>query len=54
MQLRSLLPVFPHPCLYAGDFNFCHADWGYNNNSLDSECLAGWASINNLFPPIQC
>ena len=48
-QLRTLdLPVFPHPCLYAGNFNCCHADWGYNDNSLDGECLAGWASINCL------
>ena len=44
-RLRTLdLPVFPHPCLYAGDFNCCRADWGYDNNSPDSECLAGWAS----------
>ena len=48
-QLRSLdLPVFPHPCLYAGDFNCRYADWGYNDNSPDGECLAGWASINCL------
>ena len=39
------LPVFPHPCLYTGDFNCHHADWGYDDNSPDSECLAGWASI---------
>ena len=49
MQLQTLnLPVFPHPCLYAGDFNCRHADWGYDDNSLDGECLAGWASINCL------
>ena len=48
-RLRSLdLPVFPHPCLYAGDFNCLHADWGYDDNSPDSECLAGWANINCL------
>ena len=48
-RLRSLdLPVFPHPCLYTGDFNCRHADWGYNNNSPDGDYLAGWASINNL------
>ena len=48
-QLRSLdLQVFPHPCLYAGDFNCCHADWGYNDNSSDGECLTDWASINCL------
>ena len=41
-QLRSLdLPVFPHPCLYAGNFNCRHADWGYDDNSPDGECLAG-------------
>ena len=48
-RLRTLdLPVFPHPCLYAGDFNCRHADWGYDNNIPDGECLAGWASINCL------
>ena len=48
-RLQSLnLPVFPHPCLYAGDFNCRHADWGYDDNSPDGECLAGWASINYL------
>ena len=48
-QLRTLdLPVFPHPCLYAGNFNCRHADWGYDDNSLDGECLTGWASINCL------
>ena len=48
-RLRTLdLPVFPHPCLYAGDFNCRHAHWGYDDNSPDGECLAGWASINCL------
>ena len=48
-RLRTLdLSVFPHPCLYAGDFNCCHADRGYDDNSWDGECLAGWASINCL------
>ena len=47
--MRTLdLLVFPHPCLYAGDFNCHHADWGYDDNSPDGECLAGWASINCL------
>ena len=46
-RLRSLdLPVFPHTCLYVGDFNCRHADWDYDDNSPDGECLAGWASIN--------
>ena len=48
-RLRTLdLPVFPHPCFYAGDFNCRHADWGYDDNSPDGECLTGWASINCL------
>ena len=48
-QLRTLdLPVFPHPCLYAGNFNCHHAEWGYDDNSPDGECLAGWESINCL------
>ena len=48
-RLQTLdLPVFPHPCRYAGDFNCRHADWGYDDNSPDGECLAGWASINCL------
>ena len=49
MQLRSLdLPVFPHPCLYAGDFNCRHVHCCYDGNSPDGECLAGWESINSL------
>ena len=44
----SDLPVFPHPCLYAGDFNCQHVDLGYEADSADEECLVGWASTNNL------
>ena len=48
-RLRSLdLPMFPHLCLYTGDFNCRHADWGYDDNSPGSEFLAGWACINCL------
>ena len=47
--LRFLnLPVFPHLRLYAGDFNCRHADWGYDDNRPDGECLADWARINCL------
>ena len=42
------LPMFPHSCLYAGDFNWPQVDWSYDNNSPDGECFAGWASINDL------
>ena len=38
----SELPVFTHPCLYAGDFNCPHVDWGYNTNSADGDCLLAW------------
>ena len=49
MQLRSLhFPVFLYPGLYAGNFNSYHVDWGYDNNSPDSECLADWANITSL------
>ena len=43
----SDLPIFPHPSLYAGDFNCPHAHWGCGAKSVDEECLASWASINN-------
>ena len=34
-RLQSLdLPVFPHACLYAGDFNCRHSDWGYDDSSM--------------------
>ena len=42
------LSVFPHPCLYADNFNCRHSDWGYDDNSLDGECLTRWACINSL------
>ena len=42
------LPVFPHPCLYAGDFNCQHEDWGYSSNTSDGENLAVWAANNSL------
>ena len=49
MQLRFVdLPVFLHPCLYAGDFNRRHVDWSYDDNIVDGECLADWASITSL------
>ena len=44
----TAIPVFTHPCLYAGDFNCQHTDWGYNYTSQDGECLADWASKNTL------
>ena len=54
MQLRTLdLPVISSvSCLCAGDFNCCLANWRYNDNSPDSECLAGWASIMPRMLPV--
>ena len=40
--------MFPHLCLYAGDFNCGHVDWGYYDNNPDDVCFAGWASTNCL------
>ena len=42
------LPVLPHPYLYVCDFNCCNADWGYDDNNPNGECLAGWENINYL------
>ena len=44
----SDLPLFPHPCVYAGLFNCQHVDWDYDANSADGKCLVGWASTNSL------
>ena len=29
----TTIPTFPHPCLYVGDFNCQHVNWGYNTTS---------------------
>jgi len=44
----SSLPVFTHPCIYAGDFNCHHSKWGYSRSNKDGICLLEWASTNNL------
>ena len=44
----SAIPVFPHPCLYAFDFNCQHVDWGYSTTSPDGESSVDWATKNNL------
>ena len=36
-------------CLYPGNFNCRHIDWGYDDNSLNSECLAGINSLALLY-----
>ena len=42
------LPMFPFPCVYAGDFNCLHVQWGYRANTSNGECLVEWAANNNL------
>ena len=42
------LPAFSHPCIYAGDFNCQHTEWGYSRTNPDGICLVEWASVNNL------
>ena len=44
----SNLRVFPHRCLYAGDCNCQHVNWGYDANSAVGECLVGCANTNSL------
>ena len=44
----TLLPVCDTPCIYADNFNCQHTHWGYNDISLNGECLAAWAANNEL------
>ena len=44
----NAIPGFPHPCLYAGDFNCQHTDWGYYSITPDRECLNDWAANSGL------
>ena len=43
-----IIPVFPYPCIYAGDFNCQHTNWGYNQSSNNGNCLVDWAANNAL------
>ena len=45
---RASLPVVNHPCIYAGDFNCHHTEWGYSRSNNDRTCLVEWASANSL------
>ena len=44
----SDLPVFPHPVLYAGDFNCPRVNWGYRTSSADGECLVSGQALTAL------
>ena len=43
-----IFQCFLTPVFTLAIFNCRYADWGYDNNNPDGECLAGWASINCL------
>jgi len=45
---RTAIPTFPYPCLYVGDFNCQHVNWGYSKPSLDGESLDSWAAVSSL------
>ena len=42
--IPAAILVFQHFCLYSGDFNCWHTDWGYYSISPDGECLANSAA----------
>ena len=44
----SAIPVFPHPCHYAGDFNCPHLGWGDSTTSPDGESLDDWGTKSIL------
>ena len=46
LMTSSAIPVFPHPCLYAVDFNCQHVDW--STTSPDEESLVDWATKSSL------
>ena len=46
---NAVLPTFQHPCIYAGDFNSHHSQWGYNTDDENGTNLSKWAEDNNLF-----
>lgn len=39
------LPDFPNPCVYMGDFNSHHVNWGYRQNDQDGITILDW--MNN-------
>ena len=46
--IPSAIPVFQHPCFYAGDFNCQHVYWDYSTTSSDGESLVDWATKSDL------
>ena len=44
----TVILVFHHLCLYSGDFNCSHTDWGHDSISPNGNRLANWAAQCNL------
>lgn len=44
----SVLKTFPHPAMYAGDFNSHHNEWGYNDIDDNGERVVEWATNSEL------
>lgn len=45
---QTVLKTYPHPAVYAGDFNSHHNEWGYKSNNENGESLMAWASTEEL------
>lgn len=45
---QSVLPLQPHPSIYAGDFNSHHSEWDYRDDDENGESLVSWASTAEL------
>lgn len=44
----SILDTYPHPTVYAGDFNSHHNTWKYRATDENGERLADWADSHSL------
>lgn len=44
----SRLLILNHPCLYIGDLNSHHQDWGYELNDANGEFLHDWITNKNF------
>lgn len=42
------MPCLPHPCVYVGDFNCRHPNYGYQGYDLAGRQLVKWVEANNL------
>lgn len=44
----NVLDTYPHPAIYAGDFNSHHTEWKYRTTDENGERLANWADSHDL------